>query len=108
MWSTNSLWFEVAIVSTITSVGSIFFSHFEERTPKWRKVLKLFFFVFATAAISATVGRAWAFVFLGITILGVLYIHVIWLPRKGINGWTGEPKDKYYELRGWAKKKENV
>jgi len=31
----------------------------------------------------------------------VVYIHVWWLPRKGINGWTGEPKEKYYALRGW-------
>jgi len=30
-------------------------------------------------------------------------VHAIWLPSKGINGWTGEPKDKYYELRGWPK-----
>jgi len=108
MWNIDSLWFEVAIVSTITSVGSILLSHFEERTPKWRKVLKLFFFLFATTSISVAAGREWAFAFLGITILSVLYIHVIWLPRKGINGWTGEPKDKYYELRGWTKKKEKA
>lgn len=104
MWNTNSLWFEVAIVSTITAVGSMLFSHFEEQTPKWRKIAKLLFFIVITTSISATVGRVWSFGFLGATILAVLYIHLIWLPRKGINGWTGEPKDKYYELRGWKKK----
>jgi hypothetical protein len=26
-----------------------------------------------------------------------------WLPKHGINGLTGEPKDKYYELRGWKR-----
>jgi hypothetical protein len=30
MWSTNSLWFEVAIVSIIYAVGNIVFGHFEE------------------------------------------------------------------------------
>jgi hypothetical protein len=25
------------------------------------------------------------------------------LPKKGINGWTGEPKSKYYEYRKWDK-----
>ena len=30
-----------------------------------------------------------------------LIIHGWWLPRNGINGWTGEPKARYYELRGW-------
>jgi hypothetical protein len=24
-----------------------------------------------------------------------------WLPKQGVNGWTGEPKEKYYQLRGW-------
>lgn len=23
------------------------------------------------------------------------------LPKKGINGWTAEPREKYYALRGW-------
>jgi hypothetical protein len=50
-------------------------------------------------------GRAWAFGFLGLVLLAVAYIHAIWLPGKGINGWTGEPRDKYYELRGWKKPK---
>jgi hypothetical protein len=31
----------------------------------------------------------------------VLIIHGWWLPKKGINGLTAEPKEKYYELRGW-------
>ena len=104
MWNTTSLWFEVAIVTSLTSVGSILFSHFEERTPKWRKILKLIFFVFVTTLISATAGRIWAMSFLGLILLFVVFIHAIWLPRKGINGWTGEPRDKYYELRGWKKK----
>jgi len=26
------------------------------------------------------------------------YLHLRWLPSHGINGWTGEPKEKYYEL----------
>jgi hypothetical protein len=30
-------------------------------------------------------------------------IHMWWLPKHGINGWTGEPKEKYHELRGWRR-----
>ena len=104
MWNTNSLWLEVAIVTSIFAVGSIFFGHFEEQTPKLRKLVKLIFFVLVTTSISATAGRIWAMSFLGLILLFVLFIHGIWLPRKGINGWTGEPRDKYYELRGWKKK----
>jgi uncharacterized membrane protein YfcA len=104
MWNIDSLWFEVAVVSTITAVGSIYFGHFEEHTPRWRRVIKLLFFILLTTALSATVGRTWSFSFLGAMLLIVVYVHAIWLPRKGINGLTGEPRDKYYELRGWKKK----
>jgi hypothetical protein len=38
---------------------------------------------------------------LGVPLMAVVYIHAIWLPKHGINGWTGEPRDKYFELRGW-------
>ena len=98
MWNTDSLWVEVAIVTSITSVGTIFFGHFEEHTPKWRKLSKLIFFVFITTFLSATAGRLWAMIFLGAMLLLVVFVHAVWLPRKGINGWTGEPKDRYYEL----------
>jgi hypothetical protein len=104
MWNIDSLWFEVSVVSTLTAIGTIFFGHFEECTPKWRKVIKLFFFISATVFISFAAGRVWAFAFLGMVLLAVAYIHAVWLPSKGINGWTGEPKDKYYALRGWKKK----
>jgi hypothetical protein len=41
---------------------------------------------------------------LSILIFPVIYVHGYYLPkRKGINGWTGEPKSKYYEFRNWDK-----
>jgi hypothetical protein len=98
----DSLWFEVAVVTSIFAFGGFFFGHFEERTPRWMRVLKLLLFVAVVVGLSAFVGRAWAFGVLGLVLIGVVYIHAIWLPSKGINGWTGEPKDKYYELRGWT------
>ncbi|MEO8421940.1 MAG: hypothetical protein ABI457_12170 [Hyphomicrobium sp.] len=101
----DSLWFEVAVVSSIFAFGNIFFGHFEERTPRWRKVLKMLLFIAVVTGLSAFLGRAWAFGFLGLISLAVVYIHAIWLPSKGINGWTGEPRDKYYELRGWTRQK---
>jgi hypothetical protein len=38
---------------------------------------------------------------LAIAALPVIYVHGIWLPRHDVNGWTGEPREKYYALRGW-------
>lgn len=99
----DTLWFEIALVCGMTAFGTIFFGHFEERAPKYRKVLKLIFFNLVVVFLSYFLGRVWSFGFLGICLLAVVYVHAIWLPRKGINGLTGEPRDKYYELRGWKK-----
>jgi hypothetical protein len=78
------------------------FGHFEEQTPKWRRVGKYVLILTIICLISYYFGRTVAMVFLAIPILPIFYIHGYYLPRKkGINGWTGEPKSKYYEFRGW-------
>ena len=89
MWNTDSLWLEVAIVTSLTAVGTIFFGHFEEQTPKWRKVVKLIFFVFVTTLISATAGRIWAMSFLGAMLLFVVYIHAIGFPERVLMAGRG-------------------
>jgi hypothetical protein len=99
----DTLWFEISLVCGITAFGSIFFGHFEEHTPKYRRALKLVFFNAMVVFLSACFGRTWSLVFLGIVLSAGVYVHAIWLPGKGINGLTGEPKKKYYELRGWTK-----
>lgn len=103
-WRTDTLWFEVAIVCGLTAFGSIFFGHFEEGTPKWRRVLKLAMTNIIAVSLSALLGRHWTFGLLSLMLAAVVVVHGWWLPKKGINGWTGEPKDKYYALRGWKKK----
>ena len=100
---TNTLWFEIAIVCGIFAFGNIFFGHFEEHTPKFRRALKLILFIVAIVLLSKYLGRAWSFGLLGIMMLGVIYVHGFWLPSKGINGLTGEPKRKYYKLKGWER-----
>ena len=95
------MWMEVAVVATIFAVGNILMGHWEAETPKWRRLLKFVLILGITLAISAAVGRPWAFLFLGLLLLAALIVHAWWLPRKGINGWTGEPKEKYYAMRGW-------
>lgn len=94
---------EVAIIASIFAVGNILFGHFEEGTAKWRRVAKFLLALGVTLLISATAGRFWFFVFLAGVSIFPLVIHLWWLPKHGINGWTGEPKDKYYELRGWKR-----
>ncbi len=103
MWSTNSYWVEVAIVSIFYLLGHIFMGHFEERTSPWRKLTKYMVTLIIILLISMYAGRTAALVLLGLTVIPVIYVHGIVLPRKGINGWTGEPRGRYYDFRGWSK-----
>ena len=97
----SSLLFEVAVVSFIVALGNILFGHFEEGTPKWRRVAKFILFLVVLCAVSHYAGRQWFFAVLALLAVGVAVIHGWWLPSKGINGWTGEPRDEYRKLRGW-------
>lgn len=104
MWSTETLWFEVAVVSIIFALGNILFGHFEERTPRWKPILKYIATLVIVVLLSVYAGRSVSMGLLAFMFLPLLYIHGYYLPRKkGINGWTGEPKSRYYDFRGWSK-----
>ena len=103
MWNTDSLWLEVAIVSIFFAVGNIFFGHFVEQSPRWHRLAKYLVTLALILLISIFLSRTVALLVLASSILPLIYIHGIVLPRKGINGWTGEPKSKYYDFRGWSK-----
>jgi hypothetical protein len=55
----------------------------------------------AADGVAARFGRPWSFLLIGAMVAIPLVVHGWWLPSKGVNGWTGEPKARYYELRGW-------
>lgn len=98
MWRTDTFWFDVAIIMSMLAFGNILFGHFEEHRPKWRRVLKTILMLALFLTISATAGRVWALAALVLPLIFVLWIHLVYLPKHGVNGWTGEPKEKYYEL----------
>jgi hypothetical protein len=100
MWSTQTVWFDIAVVMTIFAVGNILFGHFEEHKPKALRLLKVLL-VLGLTVVLITVGLRWiAYGVIAALALAAIYIHTWWLPSHGINGWTGEPKAKYYELIG--------
>jgi len=100
MWSTANYWFDLTIVLGIFAVGNILFGHFEEHRPKWRRLLKLVFVV-VLALVLSSLRLRWVFgLLLSAATVVVMYIHVVWLPKHGIHGWTGEPKQRYLELMG--------
>jgi hypothetical protein len=98
----HTIWFEIAVVSFLVAIGNILLGHFEEGVPRWRRILKFLIFLMVFCVISIYAGRAWFFAVMGLMLVFVAVIHVWWLPGKGINGWTGEPKDEYRKLRGWT------
>ncbi len=100
MWGTDTLWFDVAVVMTIFAVGGILFGRFEQHKPRWRRVLKVALVVAVVLALSTTIGRLWAYAVLALPLLAAIWVHLYWLPKHGINGWTAEPYDKYLELVG--------
>ena len=93
---------DVAMAAVLLALGIVTFRHFEQRTPLWRRFLKILGVLAMTAIISHYFGRTGVIIAFGVALLPVIYIHAIWLPRHGVNGWTGEPREKYYALRGWA------
>ncbi len=97
----ETIWFEVALVSILYTLGHIFLGHFEAKTPKLRKFVKYIMTIVVVLCLSVFVDRRLALILLGVSLLPTIYIHCILLPKKGINGWTGEPKEKYYAYRGW-------
>lgn len=103
MWNVDTLWFEVAVVMSIFAVGNIVFGHFEQHKPTWQRLLKVGVVLALVVGVSTIFGRGWAFGLLGAMLLIPLVIHAWWLPKHGVSGWTGEPKERFHELMGHKK-----
>ncbi len=98
MWSTDTPWFDLAVWLAIYSAGTILFGRFEEHKPRWRRLAKLGIVVAGLVALLANDLRGVAYAVLAFFGLAAAVVHGWWLPRHGIHGWTGEPRDKYYDL----------
>ncbi len=98
MWSTDTHWFDVAIVMAIFAVGTVLFGRFEEHRPRWRRLLKQAIVLAAVLALSAFGYRWIAWLSIGLIGVAAAIVHGWWLPKNGVNGWTCEPRSRYYEL----------
>jgi hypothetical protein len=93
------MWPDMAVFLFLLLVGHILLGHFEDYKPKWRRVLKVVISLALFAAAQAALGRFWGWmIFVVPVVIGIPVVHGWWLPKHGINGWTGEPRDKYLEL----------
>jgi uncharacterized membrane protein HdeD (DUF308 family) len=92
---------ELLLLMALMLAGLTFFAHFEEKTSKWRRLLKWAIYVVVTVLIGRTAGRPWTFAWiLFLPLVGVTF-HFCWCHKHGIHPLTAEPRDKYYALRGW-------
>ncbi len=98
MWAIETRWFDVAVVTSLFAAGNILFGHFEQHKPPWRRLLKVAIVLAVVLTVAQNAGRSWAYGILALPLPAVVYIHFWWLPKHGINGWTGEPRDKYLAL----------
>jgi hypothetical protein len=88
-------------MALLLAVGNVVFWRFDPRQPLWCRILKVVVTLASTAAVFRYLGTVGVIVWFAIVILPIVYIHGIWLARHGVNGWTAEPREKYYVLRGW-------
>ena len=92
---------ELLLIMAVMLQGFIFFGHFEEKTARWRKLLKWAIYVGVAYLIGSTAGRPWTFAWVAFLPLLGFTVHILWCRKHGIHPLTAEPRDKYYALRGW-------
>jgi hypothetical protein len=88
-------------MAAFLALGNIVFRRFDPRQPWWRRLLKAAVALAVTAAVWHYSGWTGVLVWFAILLVPLVYVHAIWLPRHGVNGWTREPRERYHQLRGW-------
>jgi hypothetical protein len=98
MWATDTRWFDVAAFSTLWVVLVLVFGHFEQHKPAWRRLTKFAVLLVLFLVLAETAGRFVAYAVLGLLLVAGASLHFAVLSKRGINGWTGEPRDRFEAL----------
>ena len=98
MWSTDSRWFDIAAFSTLWVVLTVVFGRFEEHKPAWRRLSKWAALLVLLLVLVDTAGRLVAYGVLVLLLMAGALFHFAVLSKLGINGWTGEPRDRFEAL----------
>ena len=96
--SLDSRWFDAAAFTTLCVVLTVVFGRFERHKPMWRRVGKIVVLVAMALILVAALGRTWAYAIFGLLLLAGTGLHFVVLSKLGINGFTGEPRDKFEAL----------
>ena len=98
MWSTDSRWFDIAAFTTLWAVLTVVFGRFAQHKPAWRRLSKWVALLLLLLVLIETAGRLVAYGVLGLLFMTGALLHFVVLSRLGINGWTGEPRDRLEAL----------
>jgi len=98
MWTTDSRWFDLAVLTTSLVVLTAVFDRFERHKPAWRRVGKIVALVALVLVVIEGLGRTWAYTIFGLLLLAGTALHFVVLSKLGINGFTGKPRDKFETL----------
>jgi hypothetical protein len=96
----TTCWFDVAVATSLFMTGHLCFGRFVEHQSRGRRAMKSLLGVSLLVVTSAWFGRGWMFAECGAIVAGVAVVHGWWLPRRGVNGWTAEPRARYNALMG--------
>ncbi len=90
---------EILIVLTIASLAYfVVFNKFEKHVPMKRRIVKLVTVVGVLSIIGILFSRYAFWGMIALMTIGQVYVHGVYFPKHGVNGWTAEPYDKYLEL----------
>ena len=94
----DSRWVDVAALTTLLIGLTLVFGRFERHKPAWRRLAKIAVLAGLLLLAIEGLGRAWGYAVLGLLLLSGVALHFTVLSRLGIDGWTGEPRDKFEAL----------
>ena len=100
MWRTETYWFDVALVTTVLMLGHIGFGRFVEHQSRGLRLVKSLLGIAVLIGASVWLGRLWMYAGLAAIGVALVVVHGWWLPTRGVNGWTAEPRDRYNALMG--------
>ena len=87
---------ELLVVFIIASIAYfVVFNKFEKHLPTARRIVKLFIVVGTLAVIGLLFSRYAFWGVITLMTIGQIVLHGWYFPKKGINGLTAEPYDKY-------------
>lgn len=92
---------EWMVAAVVVAVLSPLFGHFEAKAPMWTRMARWMVYLAILLTLGLVAGRPWTWLWVaGLPVIGAAF-HFAWCLKHQINPLTAEPRDRYYQLRGW-------